>query len=101
MTSLQDGLSATPERARRVRPLITLPILLIALLKFGAFSVHLYRPGDGWSTWHFRFSPKAVLEVSDAGDWRWRQGGERWQRRIAPFLALAEALLAGEHDQQF
>ncbi len=79
--------------------LITLPIVLIALLRFSAFSVHLSRARDGSSTWYFRFSPKAVLQVRDEGDWRWRQGTERWRRLIAPFLVRAEALLAdGEAD---
>jgi hypothetical protein len=79
-------------------PLITLPIVLIALLRFSAFSVHLSRARDGSSTWYFRFSPKAVLQVRDEGDWRWRQGTERWRRLIAPFLVRAEALLATACD---
>src|SRR5271170_5834977 len=75
-------------------PLITLPIVLIGLLKFSEFGVHLLKARDGSSTWYFRFSPKAVLQVGDDGDWRWRQGTKRWRREIAPFLARAEALLA-------
>ena len=79
-------------------PLVTLPIVLIALLKFSAFGVHLFKARDGSSTWYFRFSPKAVLQVRDDGDWCWRQGTERWRREIAPFLARAEALLAEGGD---
>src|SRR3984885_10829720 len=79
-------------------PLVTLPIVLIALLKFSEFGVHLFKARDGSSTWYFRFSPKAVLQVRDDGDWCWRQGTERWRREIAPFLARAEALLAEGDD---
>jgi hypothetical protein len=79
-------------------PLVTLPIVLIALLRFSEFSVHLFRARDGSSTWYFRFSPKALLQVRDDGDWRWRQGTERWRREIAPFLVRAEALLAEGGD---
>ena len=79
-------------------PLVTLPIVLIALLKFSEFGVHLFRARDGSSTWYFRFSPKAVLQVRDDGDWCWREGSERWRREIAPFLARAEALLAEGGD---
>jgi hypothetical protein len=82
-------------------PLVTLPIVLIALLRFSEFGVHLFKARDGSSTWYFRFSPKAVLQVRDDGDWCWLQGTERWRREIAPFLARAEALLAasGEDDR--
>ena len=79
-------------------PLMTLPIVLIALLKFSEFGVHLFKARDGSSTWYFRFSPKAVLQVRDDGDWCWRQGTARWRREIAPFLARAEALLAEAGD---
>jgi hypothetical protein len=79
-------------------PLVTLPIALIALLKFSAFGVHLFKARDGSSTWYFRFSPKAVLQVRDDGDWCWREGSGRWRREIAPFLARAEALLAEEEE---
>lgn len=79
-------------------PLVTLPIVLIALLKFSEFGVHLFKARDGSSTWYFRFSPKAVLQVRDDGDWCWREGSERWRREIAPFLARAEALLAEGAD---
>ena len=79
-------------------PLVTLPIVLIALLKFSEFGVHLFKARDGSSTWYFRFSPKAVLQVRDDGGWCWREGSERWRREIAPFLARAEALLAEGGD---
>jgi hypothetical protein len=81
-------------------PLVTLPIVLIALLKFGQFGVHLFKARDGSSTWYFRFSPRAVLQVRDDGDWCWRQATARWRREIAPVLARAEALLAegGDHS---
>lgn len=37
-------------------PLVTLPIVLIALLKFSEFGVHLQ--GAGWiEHWYLRFSP--------------------------------------------
>jgi hypothetical protein len=75
-------------------PLITMPVALIALLRCSQFSVHLSRARDGSSVWYFRFSPKAVLQVSDGGEWRWRQGTERWRAQIAPFLALAEEFVA-------
>ena len=79
-------------------PLVTLPIVLIALLKFSEFGVHLHKARDGSSAWYFRFSPKAVLQVREDGDWCWRQGSERWRREIAPFLTHAEALLAEVDD---
>ena len=79
-------------------PLVTLPIMLIALLKFSQFAVHLSKARDGSSTWYFRFSPRAVLQVRDDGDWCWRQGTARWRREVAPFLARAEALLAEAGD---
>jgi hypothetical protein len=79
-------------------PLVTLPVALIALLKFSEFGVHLFKARDGSSTWYFRFSPKALLQVRDDGDWCWREGSERWRREIAPFLARAEALLVEGGD---
>ena len=79
-------------------PLATLPIVLIALLRFSEFGVHLFKARDGSSTWYFRFSPRAVLQVRDDGDWCWREGSGRWRREIAPFLARAEALLAKGGD---
>jgi hypothetical protein len=82
-------------------PLVTLPIVLIALLKFSEFGVHLFKARDGSSTWYFRFSPRAVLQVRDDGDWCWRQGTRRWRREIAPFLARAEALLAEGGEDAF
>ena len=81
-----------------VPPLVTLPIVLIALLKFSEFGVHLCKARDGSSTWYFRFSPRTVLQVREDGDWCWRQGSERWRREIAPFIASAEALLARRGD---
>lgn len=96
------GLRAAPARCERVlpakAPLVTLPIVLIALLKFSQFAVHLSKARDGSSTWYFRFSPRAVLQVRDDGDWCWRQGTARWRREIAPFLARAETLLAEGSD---
>ena len=86
------------ERLPVVPPLVTLPIVLIALLKFSQFAVHLSTARDGSSTWYFRFSPRAVLQVREDGDWCWRQGTHRWRREIAPFLARAEALLAERGD---
>jgi len=73
--------------------LITLPIVLIALLKFSNLGIQLNRARDGSSTWYFRFSPNTVLQVSDEGDWSWRKGSERWRRKIAPFLERAEVML--------
>jgi hypothetical protein len=78
----------------QVASLITMPVLLIALLKSGDFSVHLAKARDGSSIWYFRFSPKALLEVGDDGRWCWRRGPARWRRTIAPFIAAAEALAA-------
>ena len=96
------GLREVVARRKRVLPaappLVTLPIVLIALLRFGEFAVHLSKARDGSSTWYFRFSPRAVLQVRDDGDWCWRQGTARWRREIAPFLARAEALLAEKGD---
>jgi hypothetical protein len=101
MISLQGMSSAQPPPAQpAAQPLITFPIMLIAVLKFSAFSVHLHKARDGSSSWYFRFSPKALLQVSDEGDWRWRQGGERWRQQIGPFLARAETLLAARDDEQ-
>jgi hypothetical protein len=96
------ALRAAPVRCERLLPagppLVTLPIVLIALLKFSEFAVHLFKARDGSSTWYFRFSPRAVLQVREDGDWCWRQGTQRWRREIAPFLARAEALLAEAGD---
>jgi hypothetical protein len=96
------GLREAPVRRERVLPavppLVTLPIVLIALLKFSQFGVHLFKARDGSSTWYFRFSPRAVLQVRDDGDWCWRQGTARWRREIAPFLTRAEALMAEGGD---
>jgi hypothetical protein len=96
------GLREAIARRERVLPaappLVTLPIALIALLKFSEFGVHLFKARDGSSTWFFRFSPRAILQVRDDGDWCWREGSERWRREIAPFLARAEALLAEGGD---
>jgi len=80
--------------------LITLPIVLIALLKFQDFGVQLNRARDGSSTWYFRFSPTAVLEVRDDGEWSWRRGSIAWRARIAPFLVRAEAVLSVETAQR-
>ena len=92
------GLPAVFVRRERVSPaalpFVTLPIVLIALLRFSEFGVHLFKARDGSSTWYFRFSPRAVLQVRDDGDWCWREGSGRWRREIAPVLARAEALLA-------
>jgi len=74
-------------------PLTTLPIILIALLRFSRFGVQLNRGSDGSSLWFFRFSPTTVLEVSDDGAWTWRKGPLRWRRQIAPFIGRAEAML--------
>lgn len=100
MIALRE-LFVRPERAYPAAPpLVTLPIVLIALLKFSQFGVHLFKARDGSSTWYFRFSPRAVLQVRDDGDWCWRQGTARWRREIAPFLARAEALLAEGSDHR-
>jgi hypothetical protein len=74
--------------------LITLPIVLIALLKFTEFNVQLCKARDGSSTWYFRFARNTILQVSDDGAWSWSKGPEPWRRRIEPILAQAEALLA-------
>ena len=96
VVGLREGVARRERVLPAVPPLVTLPIVLIALLKFSEFAVHLFKARDGSSTWYFRFSPKAVLQVRDDGDWCWREGSERWRREIAPFLARAEALLAEE-----
>ena len=75
-------------------PLITLPIVLIALLKFTEFGVQLYKARDGSSTWYFRFSPSAILQVREDGAWSWSKGPERWRRRIEPILLRAESMVA-------
>ena len=98
MVGLQEALVRRERWLPAAPPLVTLPIVLIALLKFSQFAVHLSKARDGSSTWYFRFSPRAVLQVRDDGDWCWRQGTERWRREIAPFLARAEALLAEAGD---
>ncbi len=73
--------------------LITLPIVLLALLKFSQFNIHLNRSRDDPNTWYFRFSPRTVLMVSDDGQWSWGRGPQHWRREIAPFLARAIAML--------
>ncbi len=73
--------------------LITLPVLLIALLRFSDIGVQLHRARGGSSIWYFRFTPGGVLEVGDDGHWVWRRGSDRWRRQIAPFLVRAEAML--------
>jgi len=94
MLELRDTAIGTKAARPAGAPLITMPIVLIALLRCSQFSVHLSRARDGSSNWYFRFSPKAVLQVGDDGRWRWRQGTERWRAQIAPFLALAEEFVA-------
>ncbi len=74
--------------------LITLPIVLIALLRFTEFNVQLYKARDGSSTWFFRFSPRAVLQVREDGAWSWTKGTAEWRRRIEPIVANAEAMVA-------
>jgi hypothetical protein len=74
--------------------LITLPIVLISLLKFTQFGVRVNKARDGSTTWYFRFSPKAILQVHEDGAWSWTKGPEMWRRRIEPILARAEAMLA-------
>ena len=98
MVGLREVLARGERFLPAAPPLVTLPIVLIALLRFGEFAVHLSKARDGSSTWYFRFSPRAVLQVRDDGDWCWRQGTARWRREIAPFLARAEALLAEGAD---
>jgi len=83
----------TDVEAKPAPPLTSLPIILIALLRFSRFGVQLHRARDGSSLWFFRFSPVTVLEVSDDGAWSWRKGPLRWRRQIAPFIARAEAML--------
>ena len=102
MLGLQEVVERCERAAPAAPPLVTLPVILIALLKLGQFTVHLSKARDGSSTWYFRFSPRAVLQVRDDGDWCWRQGTQRWRREIAPFLARAEALLAdaGDDDER-
>jgi hypothetical protein len=92
MVGLVGKSGGPPGRERAHAPLITLPIALIALLRFEAFNVHLSRAGGGSSVWYFRFSPKAILQVNDDGAWCWRLGNERWRLKLAPMLARAEAL---------
>src|SRR5271156_1913815 len=98
MVGLRELLARRERAPPAAAPLVTLPIALIALLRFSEFGVHLAKARDGSSTWYFRFSPRAVLQVRDDGDWCWRQGTQRWRREIAPFLARAEALLAEGGD---
>jgi len=98
MIGLREAIVRCERLLPAAPPLVTLPIVLIALLKFSEFGVHLFKARDGSSTWYFRFSARAVLQVRDDGDWCWRQGTERWRREIAPFLARAEALLAAGDD---
>jgi hypothetical protein len=76
--------------------LITLPIVLVALLRFSDVSVKLAKARDGASAWYFRFSPRTVLRVQEDGEWAWVSASERWRRRIAPVLARAERLLAAD-----
>lgn len=98
MIGLREAIARRERILPAAPPLVTLPIVLIALLKFSEFDVRLFKARDGSSTWYFRFSRKAVLQVRDDGDWCWREGSERWRREIAPFLARGEALLAGGGD---
>jgi len=83
----------TAPQAAQPPELITLPIMLVALLRFSDIGVQLHRARGGSSIWRFRFSPGGVLEVGDDGHWLWRRGSERWRRQIAPFLTRAEAML--------
>src|SRR5579863_7684828 len=95
MSSL--AISSTIERIDAVPPpasLITLPVVLISLLKFSQFGVRVNKALDGSTTWYFRFSPRAILQVHEDGAWSWTKGPEMWRRRIDPILARAEALMA-------
>jgi len=87
----------TGPRTAQPPDFITLPIILVALLRFGDIGVQLHRARGGSSTWYFRFSLGGVLEVRDDGHWSWRKGSERWRRQIAPFIARAEAMLQEAH----
>ena len=98
MVGLREAIARRERILPAAPPLVTLPIVLIALLKFSEFSVHLFKARDGSSSWYFRFSRKAVLQVRDDGAWCWQEGSERWRREIAPFLARGEALLAEGGD---
>jgi hypothetical protein len=73
--------------------LITLPVMLISLLRFSDIGVQTHRARGGSGAWYFRFTPGNLLEVGDDGHWMWRRGSERWRRRIAPFLVRAEVML--------
>ena len=88
--------SSATEPIAPPKALITLPIVLIALLRFEDFGVQLNRASDGSSTWYFRFSPTAVLEVRDDGEWCWIRGSGAWRSRVAPFLTRAQSVLSVE-----
>ena len=88
----------TSPHAAQPAEFMSLPIILIALLRFSDIGVQLHRACGGSSTWYFRFPPGGgVLEVKDDGRWSWRRGSERWRRQIAPFIARAEAMLKDRH----
>jgi hypothetical protein len=82
-----DGLS-------NAEPLITLPVALMALLRFTDMDVALFRARGGEKAWHFRFSPGALLKVSDDGSWRWQCAPAKWRARIEPYIRRAEIIVA-------
>jgi hypothetical protein len=87
------------EADRVVMPMdltMTLPIVMITLLRLSDFSVQLFKARDGASAWFFRFGPRNILRVQDDGEWAWVRGSQRCRRRIAPVVARAEAILAAE-----
>jgi hypothetical protein len=78
----------------RAEPLITLPVALMALLRFTDIDVALFRARGGEKVWHFRFSPGALLKVSDDGVWRWQCAPAKWRATIEPYIRRAEAIVA-------
>jgi hypothetical protein len=76
-------------------PFISVPIVLVALLRLSRFSVTLSHDGEGGACWRFRFSPDDLLEVRDDGHWHWECNTDAGLRaKVETIVAEAQALLA-------
>lgn len=65
---------------------LTLPVVLVALLRAHSFNVTLYRNRMRGDLWWFRFHHRSVLQMGDDGAWR-------WHRRLGPQCDRVEALI--------
>lgn len=77
----------TSRRAGEAAALINPPVILMALLCEERLSVGIFKTRSKQRRWHFRFSVRTLLEMDEAGEWR-------WQRAREPVKSQVEALIA-------